>query len=178
MLVRLIREDPRFHRMEVWRDGALTSARRLETRSVLLHDLCHYAVESELQLDHGFFGRLAAGAELDQGETELVEDHVGSDPSNGDPGRLAGAALDPLGAPIPEGLRIERLAAILQSGASRGAPAEELIARLASLEPVAIDSRRGARVLERLRRLRGQWAATPFGVAMPLPWPAPPYEER
>lgn len=164
--------------MEVWRDGALTSARRLETRSVLLHDLCHYAVESELQLVHGFFGRLAAGAELDQGEPEPMEVSADSAPPNGDPGRLAGVALDPLGAPIPEGLRIERLAAILQSGASRGAPAEELIARLASLEPAVIDSRCGARVLERLRRIRGQWAATPFGDAMNLPWPALPYEER
>ncbi len=33
----------------------------LETRSLLLHDFAHYAVESALGIEHGFYGLVAAG---------------------------------------------------------------------------------------------------------------------
>jgi hypothetical protein len=38
----------------------------LETRSMLLHDLAHYAYESKAGLNDGFYGLLAAGFSLEQ----------------------------------------------------------------------------------------------------------------
>lgn len=32
---------------------------------MLVHDLCHYAVEAELGIEHGFYGLLAGGQDLE-----------------------------------------------------------------------------------------------------------------
>ena len=54
----------RVHRLEVTgRDGPDERV-ELETRSLLLHDLVHYAVESEAPIRDGFYGLLAEGVAL------------------------------------------------------------------------------------------------------------------
>ena len=52
------------HAFEVIRDDGSRDRAELETRSLLLHDLVHYAVEAEAGLQHAFYGKLAAGTEL------------------------------------------------------------------------------------------------------------------
>ena len=50
MLVRFTRLTNERHRFEIVRDDNVSEARELETRSTLLHDLSHYAVEVEAGL--------------------------------------------------------------------------------------------------------------------------------
>lgn len=61
MIVWFIRVDPKQHRFRVERDRLDLVDALLETRSMLLHDLAHYALESSLRTSKGFFGLLAAG---------------------------------------------------------------------------------------------------------------------
>src|SRR3954468_10697080 len=52
------------HRMEIARPDGAREAVTLETRSYLLHDLLHLAIEAEARLTTGFWGCLAAGKTL------------------------------------------------------------------------------------------------------------------
>ncbi|HEX5051990.1 MAG TPA: hypothetical protein VFZ65_09475, partial [Planctomycetota bacterium] len=61
LLVRLTRTSPTHHRMEIVRDDGTREQHELETRSCLLHDLVHFAVETEAALGNSFYGRLAHG---------------------------------------------------------------------------------------------------------------------
>jgi len=61
MLIRLTRLTNERHRLEFVRDDGTSEARELETRSALLHDLVHYAVETEAGLEASFYGQLAGG---------------------------------------------------------------------------------------------------------------------
>src|SRR5215471_7120274 len=65
MLVRLTRLTNERHRLELVRDDGTREARELETRSALLHDLVHYAVETEAGLRGSFYGQLAGGKTYD-----------------------------------------------------------------------------------------------------------------
>ncbi len=58
------RLDPKTHRFLVRRPPHAPVDARLETRSLLLHDFAHYAVETTLATEAGFYGRLAAGMTL------------------------------------------------------------------------------------------------------------------
>ena len=138
------------------RDGALC-----ETRSTLMHDFIHYAVEGAAALEGGFWGRLAAGRTLAE-----MNDRAGL-PSPEEAAEMA---------------TVERFVGAL-SGATKGVPAATLVAGIAryaasSREPVppwlteavVIEAQR------RLRRLVGAWRATPAGAAVEVDWPpdAPP----
>jgi len=61
MLIRFTRLTNERHRLEFVRDDGTSEARELETRSALLHDLVHYAVETEAGLMASFYGQLAGG---------------------------------------------------------------------------------------------------------------------
>jgi hypothetical protein len=50
--------------MRILRDDGTSDSAELETRSMLVHDLTHYAVERVLGLTQGFYGSLAGGAAL------------------------------------------------------------------------------------------------------------------
>src|SRR4051794_8947581 len=52
------------HGLEIVRDDGTRERVECETRSYLLHDLLHYAVESEAHLANGFWGLLAQGKTL------------------------------------------------------------------------------------------------------------------
>lgn len=52
------------HRFAVVRDDGSVDAAQLETRSLLVHDLTHYAVEKTLGMRDAFYGRLAQGVTL------------------------------------------------------------------------------------------------------------------
>ena len=132
-----------------------------ETRSVLMHDFIHYAVESAAGLETGFWGLLARGRTLAE-----MNDRAGL-PSADEAAEMA---------------TVERFVGAL-SGAAKEVPAAQLVAgirRYAAAmdsdvppwltEAVVVDAQ------ERLRHLVGAWRATPVGAALELDWPpnAPP----
>lgn len=63
MQVWIARVDPKTHRFVARRPPHHPVDVVLETRSLLHHDFAHYAVESTLQIEDGFFGLVAAGAD-------------------------------------------------------------------------------------------------------------------
>lgn len=127
----------------------------LPTRSYLLHDLLHFAVESEAALTAGFWGTLAAGRTLAD-----VNDRSGRG--------LEGVATD-----LPW---VERVVGALTS-AAKGVPAAQMMKGLATYAeatevawPAWLDEPFIVAVQERMRRLEGEWRATPYGGSMELVW--------
>jgi hypothetical protein len=146
------RISPTRHSFAYRRADGTGEAIEMETRSLLMHDLLHYAVESEAQLRGSFYGILeriggyeelsvAGGAALG-GEIAITERVVGA---------LTGALAD------------------------EGLDAEGFVARVS--EYLELFDERAPRwfspalvlaVRERMRQLTGRWKATPFGETMEL----------
>ncbi|HLI67605.1 MAG TPA: hypothetical protein VKU90_14675 [Caulobacteraceae bacterium] len=155
LTLRFTRTGPDRHRFEYERPDGTGEAIEMETRSLLTHDLLHYAVETEAGLQGSFYGLLAkvggyaelsvgGGAALG-GEVAITERIVG-----GLTGALAAADLDAEAfvASVSEYLQLfdERTPRWLT-------PAFVLAIR------------------ERMRQLEGRWKATPFGETMELSFP-------
>lgn len=145
LIVRFTRLSNTHHRFEAIRADGTRDEREFETRSLLLHDLVHFAVESEARLHGGFYGTLADGANYDAprpgGEAALIENVVGP---------LQGAIKGDVDADA----FTMRLRSVLES--------------LGFQAPEWLTGAYMRRVLERLRQLRGRWNATPFGKTMEL----------
>jgi hypothetical protein len=146
---------PERHRFEYRRADGTGEAIEMETRSLLTHDLVHYAVESEAQLKGSFYGilakiggyeelRVAGGAALG-GEIAITEVIVGA---------LQGA--------LPED-DLDAAAFI--------ASVAEYLELLDTRAPRWLTPAFVATVRERMRQLTGRWKATPFGEAMELEFP-------
>ena len=143
------------HELAIVRPDGGRESVSCETRSVLLHDFLHFAVEAAAGLTSGFWGSLARGwtlAEMNDrarppsgdGDAEMatIERFVGA---------LHGAAKGQAAAGVVAG--IERYAAGLN---------EPMPAWLTETFVVAVQ--------ERLRRLVGAWNATPYGETLELDW--------
>ena len=144
------------HLLAIEQQGRPRQEMRCETRSYLLHDLLHYAVEGEAGLASGFWGRLATDKTLAQ-----MNDRTG-------------AAMAAAG---PELAVVEQIVGALH-GTAKGIAAGDLIAGLrrfaSALDqtlPDWVDEALVVAVQERMRRLQGHWRATPHGGVMELPWP-------
>jgi hypothetical protein len=144
--------SPDRHRFEYRRADGTGEAIEMETRSLLMHDLVHYAVESEAGLKGSFYGILARIG----GYQELSV--------NG------GAALG------GEIAITERIVGALQ-GALAAADFDETtfqseVADYLSLfddpQPRWFTPAFVAAVRERQRQLTGRWKATPLGETMEL----------
>ncbi|MCA8957998.1 MAG: hypothetical protein KDC87_18125 [Planctomycetes bacterium] len=156
LTIRLRRVSPTHHRFEWQLPGDAPQSRELETKSCLLHDLVHFALESEAELADGLFGSLARGVRYET----LTEPDVA--------------------APLWE---IERVVGPLQSAWRRGFDPVPLAAAIRNHSSAMDDTGRPAphwlhaelltRVAERLRQLEGHWRATRFGAAMELSFPVP-----
>ncbi len=158
MLIRLTRLTNERHRLELVRDDGTREARELETRSALLHDLVHYAVETEAGLDASFYGRLA------RGETyEALTAGPPVDPeamqTEGVVGRIQGVAKNDTWSSIDPESFAEAIAAGSRS--------------LGHEPPAWLTGDLIVRVRERLRRVQGEWRATPFHQTLVLEFPAP-----
>jgi hypothetical protein len=149
------------HELVIVRSDGRRESVLCETRSTLLHDFIHHAVEGAAHIESGFWGRLAAGRTLAE-----MNDRAGL-PSPDEAAEMA---------------TVERFVGAL-SGATKGVPAAELVAGITRYaagtqeavppwltEAVVLEAQ------ERLRRLVGAWRATPPGAAVELDWPpeAPP----
>jgi hypothetical protein len=144
------------HRLAIERGPGAREEVECETRSYLVHDFLHYAVESEAGLAGGFWGRLAAGKTLAE-----MNDRTGA--------AMKDAA--------PELGAIEQVVGALH-GSTKGIAAGELVAgirrfaaSLGTTMPGWLTEAFVAAVQGRMRRLQGHWRATPFGGDMELPWP-------
>ena len=154
MRVSFVKISDERHVLEVVREDGRRERVECETRSYFLHDLLHFAVESEAGLTGGFWGRLAAGMTLEE-----MNDRS-----------------RPLGPESPELSAIEQLVGALH-GATKGRSSEELVAGVRRFAealdqglPDWLTEPFVDRVKERLRRLSGHWNATPYGRSMDLDW--------
>lgn len=155
LTLRFTRLSPTRHSFEYRRPDGSGEAIEMETRSLLLHDLVHFAVESEAGLRGSFYGLLAKIG----GYQELAV--------NG------GAALG------GEVAITERVVGALQGALKEGAfDAEAVTVAMADYfelyderPPRWLTPEFVTRVRERLRQLNGRWKATPFGEAMELAFP-------
>jgi hypothetical protein len=156
VLIRFTRLTNELHRFEIVRDDDVSETREFETRSTLSHDLTHYAVEVEAGLTSSFYGRLAQGiaydtltttppTNLEALQTEVVVALV--------QGTLKS---DDLAKTDPEQLTQNIVAAFRSTGDE---------------PPVWVTPDFIVRVRERLRRVHGQWRATPFHQTMELEFP-------
>ena len=156
MRILLTRTSDDRHDLEVVRDdGSRDGVKGLESKSVLMHDLLHLAVESEAHLTTGFWGNLAGGTTLAQlndrtgaammaetGELGLIEQIVGA---------MSGAVKGRSAAEMMESFRNFALA--------QGTPLPDWLTQ----EFIS-------RVQERMRKLIGHWNATPYGGVMEVEW--------
>ena len=155
MRIELRKISEQRHELAIVRaDGGRESV-SCETRSVLVHDFIHYAVEAEAGLDGGFWGNLARGRTLAE---------------------MNDRARVPDGADGGEMATIERFVGALH-GASKGQAAAGLVAGIqryaAALNepmPAWLTEALVVAVQERLRRLMGAWNATPYGGTLALDW--------
>lgn len=147
--IRLTRLSNDRHRLEAIRPNGEVEMLELETRSGLVHDLVHFALESEAGLKNSFYGQLARGVGYDS---------------------MASSGPD-----TPEGVKTEMVVGVLQ-GPIKGevdpaAFVENLRTIWASLgrEPpdwLTPDVIAGA--VRRFRAIYGRWRATPFGETLEL----------
>lgn len=152
MQIRLTRLSNERHLLRIVREDGTNEERELETRSTLLHDLVHYALEAEAGLADGFWGTLASGAHFD-------------------------ALRDEAAATIPPTLALaESLVGPMQA-VWQGRLDPEGYVELARRAAPFVDRPFVERVRERVRRLWGRWHGTPFHASMELEWP-PEREER
>jgi hypothetical protein len=147
--IRLTRLSNDRHRFEAIRPNGEVEVRELETRSLLLHDLVHFAVESEAGLRNSFYGQLARGVGYDD--------------------------MAMTGPDTPEGAKTEMVVGVLQ-GAIKGEVDPDVFVRqmkdawanIGREPPEWITPEAIAGALRRLRVLQGLWRATPFGKTLEL----------
>ena len=144
------------HRLEIVRADGSRDGVTLETRSLLVHDLLHLAVEGEARLEAGFWGCLARGKTL----AEMND-------------RTGGAMREY----TAEMMVIEQIVGGL-TGATKGGEPAAVLAGLASWAgatgrtlPAWLDEPFVTRVQQRMRALVGHWRATRHGQTMTVSWP-------
>jgi hypothetical protein len=144
------------HVLEVTRAGGRTESVECESRSYFLHDLLHYAVESEAHLRGGFWGNLAAGKTLAQ-----MNDRSGA--GTADVAREMGA--------------IERLVGAMHM-TTKGRSSREIVGgvrrfyeSIGEQAPAWLTEALVDAVHERMRRMHGAWRATPRGGRLELSFP-------
>jgi hypothetical protein len=152
--------------LEVTRADGRPESVECESRSYLLHDFLHYAVESEARLGEGFWGNLAAGATLAQMNDRSARTGTASPPLGDGMGDVAGE----MGA-------IERIVGALHQ-TTKARTSQDIVSAVrrfyesigerapAWLTEALIDA-----VKERMRRLQGAWRATPRGGRLELSFP-------
>jgi hypothetical protein len=150
--------DPR-HRLEITRADGSHDSVELDSKSFVVHDFLHYAIETEAGLKQSFWGQLAAGttfAELAQ----IAEDR---------PVEMMVHMLD------TEDAVTEAVVGVMTGAIQNNTSPEAIIAGLQNLfeaegrgvpswlTPAFIE-----RILEHMRRLLGQWRSIHYGKNMEL----------
>jgi len=134
------------HKIEVTRNDESTESTILNSRSFLMHDFAHFAVESEVPIKLGYWGLVASGASL-SGASLSGEEISGNDI----------ALTESLAGPIQTLMRVE-------------AKPLGYLSLLQRLHPHLATAEFAEKVHTRARKLIGQWRATPFGKSMTIIW--------
>jgi hypothetical protein len=144
------------HALEIVREHGARERVECETRSYLLHDLLHYAVEAESGLDDGFWGLLARGKTLAD-----MNDRSGA--------ALAGEST--------QLMAIEQMVGTLTT-AAKGTSAADVVEALtryftglAAPVPAWVSVAYVDAIQARMRRLLGHWRAIAYGGTLTLEWP-------
>jgi hypothetical protein len=145
------------HRMEVVRADGTREKAELETRSFLVHDLIHYAVESIAGMTWGFFGTLAAGAPLKQ---------LNDREATWDPDSQVGLA-ESIAGPMQSVMKGRTEPAQMLAGL------DEMFSASGKLRPAWVTLAFVDQVRAEYDRLWGAWKATPFQGQLVLVWPNP-----
>ena len=143
------------HRVEVIRADGTREKAELETRSFLVHDFVHYAVEGISGMTSGFFGMLASGAPLRQ---------LNDADATWDPDSQIGLAESVCG-PMQGVMKGRSTAASLLAGL------EEMFTATGKQPPAWVTLKFIDQVHAEYARLSGAWKATPFQGQMVLVWP-------
>lgn len=155
ILLTKISEDK--HSVEITRNDHSRERIELITREALFHDLLHFSVESALPTQGGFWGTLASGktfSDLNDRSGESTRENAASlHRIEGIVGVMTGIA----GMAVQQAY--EKLCWFRESQGQ--APAD-----WCTMEFVRD-------VLERMRKLQGQWKATAFGDSMEIVWDEP-----
>jgi hypothetical protein len=154
MRILLTKISDQRHALELIRSDGSRESVELVTREALFHDLLHYAVESSLPTQGGFWGTLASGrsmADLNDRTGESVKENADTLYAvEGMVGMMSGVVAMPVD---------EAFAKLRWFSESQG---QKL--------PDWCTERFVAEVSERMRRLQGQWKATPYGDSMEIIW--------
>jgi len=153
------------HALEVVRADGSRDRTEGVSREFLFHDLLHYAVETSLGTQGGFWGALANGKTFD------------------DLNDRSGKAMTMMGGSANLAL-VERVVGMmtgaLKEAESPGGDVLEALRRyheaLGEELPPWCTEEFAADVRERMRRLQGHWKATPYRSTMEIAWAEP--EER
>jgi hypothetical protein len=145
------------HVLEIHREDGGHEQVECETRSYLVHDFLHFAVESEAKLSTGFWGILATGRSLVDMNDRAVRAREMQKPQTA---------------------MIEFIVGALH-GVAKGETAKDLVAAVRGYSvvvgvrvPAWLTEEFVVAVKERMRKLVGRWKATPYGESMDLEWPA------
>jgi hypothetical protein len=145
------------HALEIVRTDLSRERAELVTREFLFHDLLHYAVETSLGTQAGFWGALASGKTL------------------ADLNDRTGAPMEGLSA----GLGMVEIVVGMMTGAVKRTEAsgEEVLATLREYHaalgeelPAWCTEDLVSQVREHMRRLQGHWKATPYRSTMEIAW--------
>lgn len=155
LTVRLTKLSNKHHRFAYERSDGSGQRIDLETRNFLLHDLIHFAVESQGRFKNSFYALLERGETYESlGDADITDgSHPGGD----------------------EILMTERVVGAFTGVAKGTATPEQVLAGIRNLldaweEPMPkwLTLEFAEQVAERLRQLQGEWKATPFGETMEL----------
>jgi hypothetical protein len=163
MQIRLRKISDLRHRLEIIRNDGSRDAVELASRSFLIHDFLHYAVESRAGLTASFWGMLASGKSFKDVHESFAMVSAADR-----------AALLESEAAVTEAI-VGALTGVAQERTQERADAEAAIAGLTRLfeaqeraMPAWLTVAFVDGVREHMRRLRGQWRAVPFGGDMAI----------
>jgi hypothetical protein len=144
------------HALQIVRGDGTCERVELPTREFLFHDLLHYAVESSIGTQEGFWGALARGktmGDLNDRSGISMQEHSGA---------MA---------------YIEQAVGMMTGSIKGGVPAEEAITSIRGFHEALGHEMPGwftesfvDDVRDRMRRLLGRWKATAYGQAMAVEW--------
>lgn len=150
--IAITRISPTHHTFVYTRSDGTRESVELETKTYLLHDFTHFALESEAGITGGFYGLLAEGCSFE--ELSLVDEN------------------NPVS---KEALNVERVVGPLSGFVESDMLAEELIAGLENLFgafpeklPVWVTTEVFEKTRERYRKLKSHWNALMFGETLEL----------
>lgn len=142
------------------RDDGTSESAELETKSLLVHDFIHYAIEAEAGLVTSFWGLvndghsfLALAGKDAMAGTAVPRDEIGMTEM------LVGAST--------------RFMQGTSSSADVIAGLTNAVHAMDITLPPYVNEAMLSRAVERFRRVMGLWRSTPFGETMELIWPAP-----